>query len=159
MTHDYKRHGTTTLFAALNTLDGSVISRCESRHRHVEWLKFLKQIDRETPGHQDLHVICDNYATHKHAKVKDWLEKHPRFHMHFTPTYSSWLNLVERWFAELTNKALRRAAHRSVKRLLDAIKLYIEQAKSTTPATLIQIAAEVMIGVSRMQPSGQVIAA
>lgn len=98
MTHDYKRHGTTTLFAALNTLNGSVISRCESRHRHVEWLRFLKHIDRETPKQKTLHVICDNYSTHKHAKVKAWLEKHPRFIIHFTPTSASWLNMVERFF-------------------------------------------------------------
>ena len=125
MTHDYKRHGTTTLFAALNTLDGSVISRCESRHRHVEWLKFLKQIDRETPKHKDLHVICDNYATHKHAKVKDWLEKHPRFHMHFTPTSASWLNMVERFFRDLTTDRLRRGVFHSVPDLIAAIESYV----------------------------------
>lgn len=125
MTHDYKRHGTTTLFAALNTLDGSVISRCESRHRHVEWLKFLRQIDRETPKHKTLHVICDNYATHKHAKVKDWLEKHPRFHMHFTPTSASWLNMVERFFRDLTTDRLRRGVFHSVPDLIAAIEGYV----------------------------------
>ena len=125
MTHDYKRHGTTTLFAALNTLDGSVISRCESRHRHVEWLKFLKQIDRETPKHKDLHVICDNYATHKHAKVKDWLEKHPRFHLHFTPTSASWLNMVERFFRDLTTDRLRRGVFHSVPDLVATIESYV----------------------------------
>jgi len=91
LTHDYKRHGTTTLFAALNTLDGSVIARCDNRHRHHEWLTFLRQIDRETPKGKALHLICDNYATHKHPKVREWLEKHPRFHVHFTPTSASWL--------------------------------------------------------------------
>lgn len=125
MTHDYKRHGTTTLFAALNTLDGSVISRCESRHRHIEWLKFLKQIDRETPKHKTLHVICDNYSTHKHAKVKAWLEKHPRFHVHFTPTSASWLNMVERFFRDLTTDRLRRGVFHSVPELTAAIESYI----------------------------------
>ena len=126
MTHDYKRHGTTTLFAALNTLDGSVISRCESRHRHTEWLKFLKQIDRETPAGKELHLICDNYATHKHAKVKTWLENHPRFHIHFTPTSASWLNMVERFFRNLTTDRLRRGVFHSVPDLIQAIQGYVE---------------------------------
>ncbi len=126
MTHDYKRHGTTTLFAALNTLDGSVISRCESRHRHTEWLKFLKQIDRETPTGKELHLICDNYSTHKHAKVKAWLEKHPRFHVHFTPTSASWLNMVERFFRNLTTDRLRRGVFHSVPDLIQAIQGYVE---------------------------------
>lgn len=125
MTHDYKRHGTTTLFAALNTLDGSVISRCESRHRHVEWLRFLKQIDRETPKEKTLHVICDNYSTHKHAKVKAWLEKHPRFNIHFTPTSASWLNMVERFFRDLTTDRLRRGVFHSVPDLIAAIESYV----------------------------------
>jgi hypothetical protein len=110
MTHDYKRNGTTTLFAALNTLDGSVIGQCLPRHRHQEFLKFLRTIDREFPGDMDLHLIVDNYRTHKHDTVNKWLEQHPRFHLHFTPTSSSWLNLIERWFRELTEKAIRRAA-------------------------------------------------
>jgi transposase len=126
MTHDYKRHGTTTLFAALNTLDGSVISRCESRHRHTEWLRFLKQINRETPKDKELHLICDNYSTHKHAKVKAWLEKHPRFHVHFTPTSASWLNMVERFFRDLTTDRLRRGVFHSVPDLIRAIKGYVE---------------------------------
>ena len=100
MTHDYKRHGTTTLFAAMSTLDGAVISRCAQRHRHIEWLDFLRQIDRETPKDKTLHLVCDNDATHKHPKVKAWLAKHPRFHIHFTPTSASWLNRVERFFRE-----------------------------------------------------------
>ena len=125
MTHDYKRHGTTTLFAALNTLDGSVISRCESRHRHTEWLKFLRQINRETPKDKTLHLICDNYATHKHAKVKAWLEKHPRFHVHFTPTSASWLNMVERFFRDLTCDRLRRGVFHSVPDLIAAIEGHV----------------------------------
>ena len=114
MTHDYKRHGTTTLFAALNVLTGMVIGQCMPRHRHQEWLKFLKTIDREVPKDLQIHLILDNYATHKHEDVRTWLDKHPRFHLHFTPTSSSWLNLVERWFRELTDKALRRGVFHSV---------------------------------------------
>ena len=125
MTHDYKRHGTTTLFAALSTLDGSVIARCEERHRHTEWLRFLRQIDRETPKDKTLHLICDNYATHKHPKVTQWLGKHPRFHIHFTPTSASWLNMVERFFRDLTNDRLRRGVFRSVPELIAAIKEFI----------------------------------
>ena len=98
MTHDYKRHGTTTLFAALNTFDGSVISCCQQRHRHEEWLTFLRRIDRQTPKDKQLHLICDNYSTHKHPKVHAWLSEHPRFNIHFTPTSASWLNMVERFF-------------------------------------------------------------
>lgn len=125
MTHDYKRHGTTTLFAALNTLDGSVIARCDPRHRHTEWLTFLRQIDRETPKGKELHLICDNYATHKHPKVKDWLEKHPRFTLHFTPTSASWLNMVERFFRDISENRLRRGVFTSVPELTAAIKEYI----------------------------------
>lgn len=125
MTHDYKRHGTTTLFAALNTLDGSVISCCQPRHRHEEWLKFLRRIHRQTPKDKELHLICDNYATHKHPKVKEWLAKHPRFHIHFTPTSASWLNMVERFFRDLTVQRLRRGVFRSVPELITAIKEYI----------------------------------
>lgn len=126
MTHDYRRHGTTTLFAALNVADGKVIGDCQSRHRHQEWLKFLKKIDAETPPDLDLHLILDNYATHKHATVKTWLKKHPRFHLHFTPTSSSWLNLVERWFREITDKRLRRGTFRSVPELVAAIHEYLD---------------------------------
>lgn len=125
LTHDYKRHGTTTLFAALNTLDGSIISRCEQRHRHEEWLKFLRQIDRETQKDKSVHLICDNYATHKHPKVKDWLAKHPRFSVHFTPTSASWLNMVERFFRDLTTERLRRGVFRSVPDLIAEIRQYI----------------------------------
>ena len=108
MTHDYKRNGTTTLFAALNTLDGSVVGECLPRHRHQEFLKFLRTLDREFPPELDLHLIVDNYRTHKHDNVNAWLAKHPRFHLHFTPTSSSWLNLVERFFGQITDKAIRR---------------------------------------------------
>lgn len=125
-THDYRRHGTTTLFAALNMLDGSIIGECHAKHRHQEYLKFLKKIDRDVPSELELHLIVDNYATHKHATVKTWLEKHPRFHIHFTPTSSSWLNLVERWFRELTDKCLRRASFTSVDQLTESIMKYID---------------------------------
>lgn len=127
MTHDYKRNGTTTLFAALSLLDGRVIDRCEPRHRHQEWLKFLRQIDAETPPPLDLHLIVDNYSTHKHARVQSWLKRHPRFHMHFIPTSSSWLNLVERWFRDLTDKRIRRGTFTSVATLEAAIRGYIAE--------------------------------
>lgn len=125
MTHDYKRHGTTTLFAALNVAEGTVISTCLPRHRHTEWLKFLRLIDAQTPSDKALHLIVDNYATHKHPTVQQWLLRHPRFHMHFTPTSSSWLNLVERFFGELTTQRLRRGVFRSVPELIQAIDEYI----------------------------------
>jgi transposase len=126
MTHDYKRNGTTTLFAALDVLTGKVIGQCLPRHRHEEFLKFLRKVDRETPKGLQLHLICDNYATHKHPDVKAWLAKHPRVHMHFTPTSSSWLNLVERWFRELTDKALRRGVFHSVPDLIAKIEEYLD---------------------------------
>ena len=126
MTHDYKRNGTTTLFAALNVLTGMVIGQCLPRHRHQEFLKFLRTIDREVPTGLQVHLILDNYGTHKHADVQHWLDKHPRFHLHFTPTSSSWLNQVERWFRELTDKALRRGAFGSVPDLIAAIQEYID---------------------------------
>lgn len=125
MTHDYKRNGTTTLFAALNVLDGQVIGQCQSRHTHVEWLKFLKKIDRETPKDKTLHLIADNYATHKHPVVQEWLGKHPRFHMHFTPTSASWLNMVERFFRDITAERIRRGVFVSVPELIAAINEYI----------------------------------
>jgi len=127
MTHDYKRHGTTTLFAALLVEDGLVIEKCMPRHRHQEWIKFLKHIDASTDPTRELHLIIDNYATHKHPKVQRWLARHPRFHIHFTPTSSSWLNMVERWFGELTRKRLRRGTFRSVKDLQAAIVEYVEE--------------------------------
>lgn len=124
-THDYKRHGTITLFAALNYLDGQLISRTERHHTHVEWLRFLKQIDRETPRDLALHVIADNYATHKHKRVKDWLSKHQRLVMHYTPTSSSWLNLVERFFGELTADCIREGSFQSVQELVQSIMDYL----------------------------------
>ena len=127
MTHNYKRHGTTTLFAALNVLEGKVTGRGMKRHRPQEFLKFLQLIEHRTPAALDLHLMVDNYATHKHAKVKEWLARHPRFHFHFIPTSSSWLNAVERFFAELTEKRLRRGVFRSVLDLIAAIDVYLEE--------------------------------
>lgn len=127
VTHDYKRNGTSTLFAALNTATGHVISMCSKRHRHSEWLKFLRLIDKETPKRLAVHVIADNYATHKHEKVKQWLARHPRFHMHFTPTSASWLNMVERFFRDLTTKRIRRGAFPSVRKLVTAIRDYVAE--------------------------------
>jgi transposase len=126
MTHDYKRNGTATLFAALNTLDGTVISMCDDRHRHQEWLKFLRVVDELNPEAKQIHLIADNYATHKHPKVQRWLERHKRFHMHFTPTSSSWLNMVERFFRDLTEKRIRRGVFRDVEELIMAIGDYID---------------------------------
>ncbi len=125
MTHDYKRNGTTTLFAALNVATGEVMGECMSRHRHDEFLAFLRKLDRRVPKELDLHVIVDNYATHKHVTVRDWLERHPRVHLHFTPTSSSWLNQVERFFAEITDKAIRRGVFRSVRELEEAITAFL----------------------------------
>ncbi len=125
MTHDYKRNGTTTLFAALDVLTAKVIGQCLPRHRHEEFLRFLRKVERETPKGLQVHLICDNYATHKHADVQAWLAKHPRVHMHFTPTSSSWLNLIERWFRELTDKALRRGVFHSVPDLIAKIEQYL----------------------------------
>ena len=124
-THDYERHGTTTLFAALSMLDGHIIGACMPRHRQTEFLKFLQQLDRETDAALDLHLIIDNYCTHKHATVARWLGRHPRFHLHFTPTSSSWLNLIERWFREITDKRIRRGTFTNVASLIDAIMAYI----------------------------------
>jgi transposase len=126
MTHDYKRNGTTTLFAALNIATGEVIGSCMKRHRHQEYLAFLRTLDRRTPKRLDLHIIADNYATHKHTEVKKWLEKHPRFRIHFTPTSASWLNLVERFFAEITDRRIRRGVFKSVQELEAAINEYIQ---------------------------------
>ncbi len=125
MTHDYKRNGTTCLFAAMNVLEGTVLGSCYPQHRDIEFLKFLRTINREVPGELDIHMILDNYGTHGHPNVKAWLEKHPRFILHFTPTSSSWLNLVERWFGEITRKRIRRGVFRSVPELVAAIEEYI----------------------------------
>ncbi len=151
MTHDYKRNGTTTLFAALDVLTGTVIGQCLPRHRHTEFLKFLRKIDREVPKGLQVHLILDNYSTHKHENVKKWLAKHPRFQLHFIPTSSSWLNMVERWFGKLTDKAIRRGVFHSVPDLIAAIETYL-QANNTDPtpfvwtATAEQILAKVRRG-------------
>ena len=126
MTHDYKRHGTTTLFAALDVASGNVIGQCMPRHRHQEWLKFLRRIDVETPKQLDVHLIADNYATHKHAKVRAWLNRHPRFHMHFTPTSASWLNQVERFFGLITADRIRCGVFKSIPELVHAINEYLQ---------------------------------
>jgi transposase len=126
MTHDYKRNGTTTLFAAFNVLDGKVIGQCQARHRHQEWLKFLRRLDRQFPQELELHLVMDNYGTHKEPTVQAWLNKHRRFVCHFTPTSSSWLNLVERWFRELSEKAIRRGSFVSVPDLIEAIEQFLE---------------------------------
>src|SRR5208337_4919946 len=126
MTHDYKRNGTTTLFAALEVAHGKVIGECHPRHRHQEWLKFLRRLDQEFPGEQELHLVMDNYGTHKEPNVKAWLKQHPRFVCHFVPTSSSWLNLVERWFEELSEKAIRRGSFVSVPDLQQAIERFLD---------------------------------
>jgi len=127
LTHDYKRNGTATLFAALNAANGEVYGLCQERHRHQEWLKFLRLLDQSMPAHLDLHLIGDNYATHKHPKVQRWLTRHPRFHMHFTPTSASWLNMVERFFRDLTQNRLRRGVFRDLEELIMAIGTYIDR--------------------------------
>jgi len=151
MTHDYKRHGTTTLFAALNVLTGTVIGQCMPRHRHQEFLTFMRRVDKETPKGLEVHMILDNYATHKHPNVNAWLAKHPRFHLHFIPTSSSWLNMVERWFGKISDKAIRRGVFHSVPELITAIERYLT-ANNTDPkpfvwtATAEQILAKVRRG-------------
>jgi transposase len=125
VTHDYYRHGTTTLFAALDTLDGKVITLCKPRHRHQEFLAFLNHLDRSVPTGVDIHLIADNYGTHKHPKVKTWLARRPRYHLHYTPTYASWLNQVERWFGLITQQAIRRGSFRSVGELVQKIDAYV----------------------------------
>jgi transposase len=127
MTHDYKRNGTATLLAALNAANGEVYGLCQERHRHQEWLKFLRLLDQTMPAHPDLHLIGDNHATHKHPKVQRWLQRHPRFHMHFTPTSASWLNMVERSFRDLTQNRLRRGVFRDLEELIMAIGSYIDR--------------------------------
>jgi transposase len=136
MTHDYKRHGTTTLFAALNILNGKVIGTCMDKHRHQEWLRFLCLIDRQTPANQPVHLIVDNYATHKHPKVKSWLKRHKRFHIHFIPTSSSWLNVIERWFRDITHNRIRNGVFKSVEQLEQAIRNYIEH-HNANPKTFV----------------------
>jgi transposase len=150
LTHDYKRHGTTTLFAALSTLDGKVIGTCLPRHRHQEFLRFLQQIDAETPAELALHLIVDNYATHKHPRVKAWLKRHPRFHLHFTPTSASWLNMVERFFRDLTTRRVRAGIFKSVAALEAAIGDYLRH-HNTQPKPFIWTAkaADILAKVTR----------
>jgi transposase len=150
MTHDYKRHGTTTLFAALDVLSGKVIGQCMPRHRHEEFLKFLKTIDREVPDDLQIHMILDNYSTHKHADVKTWLARHARFHLHFIPTSSSWLNMVERWFGKLDDKAIRRGVFQSVPDLITAIEAYLtHNNENPAPFTWTQTADQILEKVRR----------
>ena len=150
MTHDYKRNGTTTLFAAIDMAQGKVIGTCQQKHRHQEWIKFLKLIDDQTDPELDLHLIVDNYATHKHPKVKAWLKKHPRFHVHFIPTSSSWLNVVERWFRELTDKRVRRGTFQNVPQLIAAIQEFIDQHNSSsTPFVWTAKADDILAKVAR----------
>ena len=150
MTHDYKRNGTTTLFAALDVLTGTVIGQCLPRHRHEEFLAFLKTIDREVPQHLQVHLILDNYATHKHESVERWLKRHKRFHLHFTPTSSSWLNQVERWFRDLTEKNLRRGVFASVPDLIDSIQEYLDASNDNPkPYTWTATAESILAKVTR----------
>ena len=136
MTHDYKRNGTTTFFAALDVATGQVIGSCLPKHRHIEFLKFLKTVENNVPAGLEIHLILDNYATHKHTNVKAWLTKHPRFHLHFIPTSSSWMNLVERWFRELTGKALRRGVFHFAPELIASIEDYLA-AHNNEPSPLV----------------------
>lgn len=150
VTHDYKRNGTTTLFAALNTLTGKVIGKCFPRHRHEEFIAFLKLIDKETPKGKQIHIVLDNYATHKHEDVRKWLDKHKRFHLHFTPTSSSWLNLVERWFREITDKAIRRGVFASVDQLVRTIDNYVaHNNEAPRPFVWTKTAGEIIAKVQR----------
>jgi transposase len=136
MTHDYRRNGTTTLFAAIELAEGKVIAECMPKHRHQEWIKFLKKIDAETPQHLQLHLIVDNYATHKHPQVLKWLKKHKRFHMHFIPTSSSWLNVIERWFRDITQNRIRNGVFKSVEQLEQAIGQYVDH-HNANPTTFV----------------------
>ena len=155
MTHDYKRNGTTTLFAALNTLDGKVIGQCLPRHRHQEFLQFLRTIDRQTHKGLDLHLIVDNCGTHTHPEVTAWLGKHLRFHMHLTPTSASWLNLVERWFRDITEKRIRRSAFKSVNALVAAIMEYLD-ANNAEPKPFVWTASVQTI-LSKLKPANEVL--
>lgn len=154
VTHDYKRHGTTTLFAALNMHDGTVLADCQPRHRHQEFLAFLRHIEANVPAHLDVHLIVDNYSTHKHAKVKVWLAQRPRWHIHFIPTYSSWLNMVERFFALITDKALRPGSFRSVKELIRNIDHFgTQRNKSCRPFVWTATADAILAKLDRLSTS------
>ena len=150
-THDYVRHGTTTLFAALDVATGRVIAKCRKRHRHQDWLAFLNLIDKETPADLDIHLILDNYATHKHPKVKAWIAKRPRYHLHFTPTYASWLNQVERWFGLISQRAIKRGSFRSVKELVEQITEFTDQYNTTSkPFVWVATAQSILDKVERL---------
>ena len=151
VTHDYRRHGTTTLFAALDVATGKVLSQCKERHRHQEFLSFLQHIDRSVPEDLDIHLIIDNYCTHKHSKVKEWLGGRPRFHVHFTPTYSSWINQVERWFGIITQKAIRRGSFRNVGELTDKINAFVEHYNTqTSPFVWVATAESILAKIQRL---------
>ena len=136
LTHDYKRNGTTTLFAAIELAKGTIIAECMPRHRHREGISFLKKSEAKTPAGLDLHLIVDNYATHQHRKVKSWLARHPRFHIHFTPTSSSWFNVIERWFRDITQNRIRNGVFRNVPQLIQAIRDYIDH-HNANPTTFV----------------------
>jgi len=149
-THDYRRHGTTSLFAALDLASGKVIGELHRRHRSTEFRNFLDRIDKEVPGALDVHLVLDNYSTHKTPLIHRWLLRHPRFHLHFTPTYASWINQVERWFATLTEKQLRRGTHRSTRALEDAIRLYLAtHNEEPKPFVWIKTADEIFASIQR----------
>lgn len=151
VTHDYARHGTTTLFAALDIANGEVLTDCQPHHRHQEFLSFLRQIDSNVPKEFGIHLVLDNYATHKHAKIKAWLRGHPRYHLHFVPTYSSWLNQIERWFALITQKAIRRGSFRSVKELIAKINQFVSvYNKKTKPFIWVATADSILAKIERL---------
>ena len=151
VTHDYVRHGTTTLFAALDVATGEVLTQCKRRHRHQEFLAFLRHIDQNVPENLDVHLIVDNYATHKHAKVKAWLAQRPRYHMHYTPTYASWINQVERWFGLITQKAIRRGSFSSVKELTRKIDTFVDHYNAqASPFTWVATADSILAKINRL---------
>ena len=151
VTHDYVRHGTTTLFAALDIASGEVLTQCKSRHRHQEFLTFLRHIDANVPENLDIHLVIDNYSTHKHAKVRNWIAARPRYHVHYTPTYASWLNQVEIWFNIITQKAIRRGTFRSVKDLIDKIKLFVDRYnKNSKPFMWVATADSILAKLERL---------
>ena len=151
VTHDYVRHGTTTLFAALDVNNGTVLTRCKQRHRHQEYLSFLRHIEANVPAALDVHLIVDNYATHKHARVKAWLTKRPRYHVHYTPTYATWINQVERWFGIITERAIRRGSFTSVKELVSRIESFVEQYNAqATPFVWTATAQSILAKVERL---------
>ena len=151
VTHNYVRHGTTTLFAALDVATGAVLAQCQRRHRHQEFLAFLRHIDANVPASLDIHLIVDNYATHKHSKVKAWLARQPRYHLHYTPTYASWINQVERWFGLITQQAIRRGSFSSVKELTSKINAFVEQYNAqASPFAWVATAESILAKIERL---------